>query len=75
LLDAAIVRVAILFATLLGFGGMFAAGYYKGGVDKKAEIRIETVTKVVEIVKKKQEIRNNRPEPSRLIDRLQRGEF
>lgn len=72
---AAKLKLALFVATLLGFAGCFAAGYYKGRVDTTAAVKVETVTKVVEIVRRKNEIRNNRLEPNQLIDSLHAGTF
>lgn len=72
---AAKVKLALFVATIIGFAGCFAAGYYKGRVDTAAQVKVETVTKVVEIVRQKNEIRNHRPEPSQLVDSLKNGTF
>ncbi len=69
------VKALLFLAGVLGMIGIFAAGYYKGSVDKAAQVKVETVTKVVEIVRRKNEIRNHRPEPNELTHSLRNGQF
>lgn len=69
------VKALLVLAGLLGAAGLFSAGYYKGKIDTQAAVKVETVTKVVEIVRRKNEIRNHRPEPSQLVDSLHAGTF
>lgn len=62
------VLVVAVFALVIG-------SYAKGRMDEKNECVQKSVTKVITIREKQNEIRNNRPDDSTLIDVLRAGEF
>ena len=62
-------------ALVLLFSMVFGYGYYKGYGHAKRAIEAKTITKVVTIQERKNEIRNNRPDTIGLINRLREGKF
>lgn len=60
---------AVLFSVVFGYG------YYKGYNHAEDTIKSKTITKVVTIQERKNEIRNNRPDTAVLTDILRNGKF